>query len=66
MKQPDGTFWRRFHLALTGVWMVAIVPTIIWWHDSVLWVALMSSWANMVGHASAYQAARAETNGDDQ
>lgn len=31
-----------------------------WWRDSVLWVALMSIWANVVGHASAWQGARAE------
>lgn len=54
--------WRRFHAALTVVWFAAIVPTLVWWHDSVLWVALMSCWANAVGHFSAWQGSRAEDN----
>jgi hypothetical protein len=57
----DGSFWRRFHLIMTAVWMAAIIPTVIWWHDSVLWVALMSAYALGIGHFSAWQAARAET-----
>ena len=55
--------WRTFHRIMTGVWAVLIIPTVIWWRDSVLWVAVMSIWANVVGHWSAYQAARAEENG---
>jgi hypothetical protein len=52
--------WRRLHATLTGVWFLAIIPTVLWWHDSVLWVALMSAWANAAAHFSAYQGARSE------
>lgn len=53
------------HLTLSVVWGVLLVPTLLWWRDSVLWVAVMSLYANLVGHWSAYQAARAEEKVDD-
>ena len=48
----------RGHLALTLVWLLLIVPTLLFWRESVLWVALMSIWANVASHAAAYQAHR--------
>jgi hypothetical protein len=54
------------HLCLTIVWFLAIVPTLIWWKESVLWVALMSCWANAAGHFSAWQAARAEEASEEE
>jgi hypothetical protein len=27
---------RRFHAVLTVVWLILTVPTVVWWHDSVL------------------------------
>ena len=50
----------RLHLVLAGVWAMALIPTLIWWKSSILWVAGMSLYANFIGHWSAYQAARAE------
>lgn len=41
-------------------WALLIVPTLIWWKSSILWVASMSLYANFIGHWSAFQAARAE------
>jgi hypothetical protein len=40
--------------------VVAIVPTLLWWKDSVLWVALMSLWANIAAHWSAAKGAQAK------
>ena len=51
---------KRFHLAMMSLWAVLLVPTLLIWAESVLWVALMSLYANFVGHFSAYQASRAE------
>jgi len=48
------------HLVMTVVWALLLVPTLMWWRESILWVAFMSLYANVVGHWSAYQAARAE------
>lgn len=66
MKLPNipATAWRRIHGGLAITWTLLIVPTILWLHDSVLWIGLMSAWANAAAHFSAYQGARAEdTNG---
>lgn len=50
----------NLHLVLTIVWASALIPTLLWWRESILWVAFMSLYANVVGHWSCYQAARAE------
>lgn len=51
---------RGLHLVLTVLWAMALVPTILWWNTSVLWVGLCSVYANSVGHWAAYAGARAE------
>lgn len=58
-------FLRRpgFHLGMALAWAVLIVPTLLFWKSSILWVASMSLYANFIGHWSAYQAARAEEAG---
>ncbi len=33
-----------------------VIPTLIWWKESVLWVALMSLYANFEASAAAYEA----------
>ena len=53
-------FWRRFHLGFMLLWLLLIVPSWLWWSESVLWVILISIDANIVGHWGAFQAARAE------
>lgn len=53
---------RKFHAGATVVWILLIVPTLIWWKDSILWVAIMSIWANVASHWAAYQGSRAEDN----
>ena len=52
--------FRAFHLCATGFWLSMVVPTVLWWHDSILWVAFMSIWANVATHWGAWQASRAE------
>lgn len=48
------------HLTLTAIWAVMMIPTLIWWRDSVLFVSAVSLYANAATHFGAYQAARAE------
>lgn len=48
------------HYALAGVWALLLIPTLMFWKNSVLWVAAMSLYANFVGHLSAAKASRAE------
>jgi hypothetical protein len=59
---------RRLHLILTWLWVLLIVPTILWWKDSILFIGIVSVYANVVSHWTAYQAARAEkaANNKDQ
>lgn len=49
-----------FHLAMVLVWTALLIPTLVWWKDSILWIGLMSDYALIVSHWSAYQGARAE------
>jgi hypothetical protein len=41
-------------------WLALCVPGLLWWKESVPFVVFASLWANVVGHASSAQAARAE------
>lgn len=50
----------RFNLIFTFVWVVLAVPSLLFWKDSILWVIVISLWANIVGHFSAYLAAHSE------
>lgn len=54
--------WRRFHLAALIAWVVVGGIITYFNPDSILWVAFMSLYANVVGHWSAYQASRTEDN----
>lgn len=51
---------RRFHAVATVAWLVLTVPSVLWWKNSILWVILLSVWANVASHFGAWQAARAE------
>jgi hypothetical protein len=57
--------WARFHLWATVVWALLLVPTLLWWLDSLIWVVIMSWYAIVVGHWGAYQAARVELKEKD-
>lgn len=56
--------WRRFHIAMMVVWGVLLVPSLMLWRESLVWIVAMSWYANFVGHFSSWQAARAEDKED--
>ena len=56
--------WARVNWLFAATWTALIAPTLLWWRDSVLWVALMSLWANIASHVAAALAARAEQGGE--
>lgn len=58
-------FLRRFHAGAAIFWALMAVPTILWFRDSILWVAFMSLYANFAAEMAAYQGARAEDSQDD-
>lgn len=41
---------QRLHLLAAFVWVLLVVPTLVWWHESILWVAFMSLYANFGVH----------------
>ncbi|HBT2881179.1 TPA: hypothetical protein MBF87_001722 [Klebsiella pneumoniae] len=53
-------FIKRCHLVAAVMRVGLAIPSLIWWKDSVLWVILISIYANIVGHLSGYSAARAD------
>ncbi|MGI5515226.1 hypothetical protein [Streptomyces sp. CA-106131] len=56
----------RLHLTLTVGWALLAIPTLIWWRNSILWVAFMSLYANVAVHSSAFQGTRAEREAEGQ
>lgn len=60
----DPIFLKKFHGWATTVWIILVIPSVLFWSESVTWVVLMSVWANVAGHWSSWQAARAEAKVD--
>jgi hypothetical protein len=61
------TFLRGFHGWMTLAWGVLIPVTVFTGlKGSIIWIAMMSVWANFVGHFSSWQAARVEVKQDEQ
>jgi hypothetical protein len=44
------------HLIAAGVWAVLVVPTLLLWKDSVLWVAFLSLYANFASEIASHHA----------
>lgn len=47
----------KLHTVAAAIWAGMLAPTLLWWNQSILWVAFMSLYANFVGHVSSYEAA---------
>jgi hypothetical protein len=60
MFNTTNKFWVYFHAVAAIIWALMGIPTILFWKESILWVAIMSIYAIVVSHWSAYQASRAE------
>ncbi len=58
--------WRRVHLTLAGTWLVLILPTLLWWRDSILWLALMSVYGLVAHHLTEWETARTEEQNEGQ
>lgn len=54
----------RFQLwvwgAFTVIWVVLLIPTLLWWKDSLVWIVVMSWWANVAASASAFLTIKSE------
>ena len=61
----DSVLLRRFHGYMTVLWGLLVPITVFTGlKGSIVWIALMSVWANFVGHFSSWQAARVEVKQD--
>jgi hypothetical protein len=50
----------KVHLILTLFWSLMIIPTLLWWTESVPYLVSISLYAIITGHFSSYEATRAE------
>lgn len=58
-------FTTQFHKYATMVWITLLIPSLLLWRESILWVILMSVWANIAAHWAAYQASKSEQKQDE-
>lgn len=59
-RASEPTVIRRWNGIAVVVWIVLGLPTLLFWRESVLWVAILSLWANIVTHYGAWLTARVE------
>lgn len=56
---------RTINFWATCFWLMLIVPTVFYWSRSILWVALLSIWANVISHYTAYLSSRVEVREEE-
>lgn len=56
---------NNHHFIMGCMWIGLAIPTFIWWKESVLWVALMSIYANTEASFGAHRAKKAEDKQDE-
>lgn len=56
----SATAWKRIQLGLTVAWAILLVPSVLWWKNSVPWIVAMSAYANVAASGAAWMAARAD------
>lgn len=56
LKKLKETLKEDYHTYLLVFWVIMIIPTVLWWKESILWVAIMSLYANIEASASAREA----------
>jgi hypothetical protein len=54
---------RHIHAVATVAWLVLSVPSMLWWRNSIGYIVFLSVYAIVASHWAAWQAARAEENG---
>lgn len=66
MSQHRAMTWMRTnrHLIMAATWLVLVAPTILWWKDSILWVAFMSLYANFEASLAAHHAKKSGQSDD--
>ena len=44
---------------LTVTWCLLIIPTVLMWHNSLMWIGFMSVYAIIASHWACFEAAKA-------
>jgi hypothetical protein len=57
-----GLWHRNHHLWEAWLWVALAIPTLLWLRESVLWVALMSLYANYKTAIGAHEGRQARRN----
>lgn len=61
----NAKFLKAFHGWMTVLWGILIPVSVLTdLRHSIMWIVLMSVWANFVGHFSSWQATRVEVKQD--
>jgi hypothetical protein len=55
----------RYHRFVTVVWAILLYPTLMWWDQSILWLAIMSWYANFSTEWSLAKAAKLKEKADE-
>lgn len=55
----------KIHLGMAVLWLGLLVPTIVWWKDSILYVGLISVYAIILEHLTAYLAGKSDKGAED-
>lgn len=58
MNSPQGHV--KFNKYMLVVWAILLVPSLLWWQTSIVWLVFMSWYANTVGHWSGFTSAKTE------
>jgi hypothetical protein len=46
---------KILHIVLLAIWILLVIPSLLWWSNSVTWVIFMSIYAIIAMHALALQ-----------
>lgn len=52
--KPSALCLLRLHGSLAYVWLATIIPAVIWWQHSILFVAFTNIYSIVISHASAH------------
>jgi hypothetical protein len=58
----SATAWKRIQMGLTIAWAILLIPSVLWWKSSILWIIAMSCYANVAASGAAWMAARGDEN----
>lgn len=64
-KFADPHFLQTFHGYATLFWIVMVIPSVLFWNSSILYLVGLSVYAVITGHWSSWQSSRVESVQDN-